>query len=166
MEAEREEAERIAAAYNDSRHGSGYDAHAYSPPSGSDYDTQGYSNSFADVFRANEHQYTHEHAQEIQAPYQSIHDFWSNLNNPEYQDSAWKAVEIVDPATGNVMTEFVAADIYDKLVFDGLEEHEKNESCVIQPVYDHYGNHVGSETVCEAQDSSTQDCELVPIIDA
>ena len=69
MEAAREEAERMAAAYNDSHHGSHYDANSYSQP----------ANSFADVFGANEHQYTHQLAQEIQAPYQSIPDFWSNL---------------------------------------------------------------------------------------
>lgn len=74
-------------------------------------------------------------------------------------------VEMVDQQTGRTITEFIDADIVNDMAIQGMDSHEMQEMCELEPVFDSYGNKIGEKTVCEAKDTPTQDCELVPIID-
>ena len=49
---------------------------------------------------------------------------------------------------------------------EGLEKHELDGPCALEPIYDENNEVVGQEAVCYLQDNPDLTCELVPIIDA
>ena len=58
-------------------------------------------------------------------------------------------IQVVDPKTGVTATELVPVHIAQEMTFQGLEEHEKHEHCVLEPIYDQQGNIVGEKAVCD-----------------
>lgn len=94
-----------------------------------------------------------------------IPDFLNDVLKPEQQEKQWKVVEMYDPNTGKTIQELIDSSIVDDMAVHGLEDHEKDQVCEKEPVYNDYGIKIGEKTVCEAPDTKTEDCELVPVVD-
>ena len=61
--------------------------------------------------------------------------------------------------------ELVQKEVVELMTVIGLEEHEKQGLCEIEPIYGEHGRVVGTKTVCDVEDTPTEDCELIPVID-
>ena len=75
---------------------------------------------------------------------------------PEYSNSDWKMIQVADSRTGQVYSDYMEGSFVDEMIFKGLTEHERHNTCMYQ-----YGR-----LVCVAPKTQMQDCVYVPLIDS
>ena len=65
-------------------------------------------------------------------------------------------IQVYDSHTGQVYSDYMAGTYVDELIFKGLTDLERHNTCMYQ-----YGR-----LVCVAPNTQTQDCVYVPMVDS